>query len=94
MEVNCETDFVARSDDFCEMVELLCMQLTVSPDIRFISSSQVQPSFCDSWNTLLSPCQPSADCVPVNPQLIVSPHVHFISSVRCSLMLWLMADRG
>ena len=42
MEVNCETDFVARSDDFCELVELMCMQLTVSPDIRFISSSQAR----------------------------------------------------
>lgn len=41
MEVNCETDFVARSDDFCDLVELLCMQLTVFPDLRFISATQV-----------------------------------------------------
>ena len=41
MEVNCETDFVARSDDFGELVELLCMQLTVFPDLKFISASQV-----------------------------------------------------
>ena len=25
MEINCETAFVARSDDFCDLVELLCM---------------------------------------------------------------------
>ena len=43
MEVNCETDFVARSDDFSELVELLCMQLTVFPDLKFISANQVRP---------------------------------------------------
>ena len=68
MEVNCETDFVARSDDFCDLVELLCMQLTVFPDLRFISATQVcaafpAPQLCVAIQPCAQPAAPAAGLV-------------------------------
>ena len=35
LEVNCETDFVARSDPFNKLVNGLAMQIAASPQVRF-----------------------------------------------------------
>jgi len=43
VEVNCETDFVARGEKFRELVNDLAMQIAACPDVRFVSASDVPP---------------------------------------------------
>jgi elongation factor Ts len=44
VEVNCETDFVARGDRFKELVADLAMQVAACPDIEYISPDDVDPA--------------------------------------------------
>ena len=41
VEVNCETDFVARGEKFRELVNDMAMQIAACPDVRFVSASDV-----------------------------------------------------
>lgn len=41
IEVNCETDFVARREEFQELVQNLAMQIAASPDIIYIQSEDI-----------------------------------------------------
>eukprot|EP00249_Psilotum_nudum_P023627 c28939_g1_i1 orf=507-3725(+) len=43
VEVNCETDFVARSDIFKNLVEDLGMQIVACPQVQFVSVEDVSP---------------------------------------------------
>eukprot|EP00850_Spirogloea_muscicola_P004329 SM000018S03694 [mRNA] locus=s18:867287:871974:- [translate_table: standard] len=43
IEVNSETDFVARSDQFKELVENLAMQVAASPAVRVVSVDDIDP---------------------------------------------------
>mmetsp|Transcript_47847 Transcript_47847/g.61344 ORF Transcript_47847/g.61344 Transcript_47847/m.61344 type:complete len:135 (-) Transcript_47847:123-527(-) len=36
IETNCETDFVAKCDDFAEMTKNIAMQLAASPNIEYV----------------------------------------------------------
>jgi elongation factor Ts len=41
VEVNCETDFVARGEKFKELVNDMAMQIAACADVRFVSASEV-----------------------------------------------------
>ena len=41
IEVNCETDFVARREEFQELVQNLAMQIAASPDVLYIQNDDI-----------------------------------------------------
>ena len=47
VEVNCETDFVARGDRFKTLVADLAMQVAACPDIEYISPDDVDPAMIE-----------------------------------------------
>ena len=47
IELNCETDFVARTDDYQALVRDLCMHIAASAP-RFVNADQVPQSLLDS----------------------------------------------
>ncbi len=44
VEVNCETDFVARGDKFRELVADLAMQIAASESVAVVSVDNVDPA--------------------------------------------------
>ena len=59
VEVNCETDFVARTDEFKELAHNLAMQITAMPP-QFISTDEV-PKEAD--------IEPQAACLLLQPYI-------------------------
>ncbi|KAL0374375.1 UNVERIFIED_CONTAM: Polyprotein of EF-T, chloroplastic [Sesamum radiatum] len=47
IEVNCETDFVARGDIFRELVEDLAMQVAACPQVQYLSTEDVPKEYVD-----------------------------------------------
>lgn len=47
VEVNCETDFVARGDKFKEIVADMAMQVAACPDIEYVSPDDVDPTMIE-----------------------------------------------
>lgn len=47
LEVNCETDFVARRPEFQELAKNIAMQIASNENIEVISSSDISPSLKD-----------------------------------------------
>ena len=45
VEVGCETDFVARNEQFQEFARRLAMQVAASRDVRFVSAAEITPEF-------------------------------------------------
>jgi elongation factor Ts len=41
IEVNCETDFVARREEFKELVKNIAMQVASNPDVEIVSSDEI-----------------------------------------------------
>ena len=41
IEVNCETDFVARRDDFKELARNLAMQVAACPNVDYVSIDDI-----------------------------------------------------
>jgi elongation factor Ts len=48
VEVNCETDFVARNDDFQEFVRDVAMHIAASPDVEWISEEDVPQEWIEA----------------------------------------------
>lgn len=44
LELNCETDFVARGEKFQELADSIAMQIAANPDVEFVSMDEVDPS--------------------------------------------------
>ncbi|XP_041006683.1 polyprotein of EF-Ts, chloroplastic isoform X2 [Juglans microcarpa x Juglans regia] len=44
IEVNCETDFVGRSENFKELVDDLAMQVVACPQVQFVSTEDIPES--------------------------------------------------
>ena len=44
IEINCETDFVARREEFSEVAKNVAMQIASNPDIIFVSSEEIPES--------------------------------------------------
>nr|YP_008965811.1 translation elongation factor Ts [Porphyridium purpureum]ATJ02999.1 translation elongation factor Ts [Porphyridium purpureum]BAO23787.1 translation elongation factor Ts [Porphyridium purpureum] len=47
LELNCETDFVARRSEFQALAKDIAMQVAASPDVEFISTENVSKEFID-----------------------------------------------
>nr|QWK43779.1 elongation factor Ts [Costaria costata] len=41
VEVNCETDFVARREEFQELVQNIAMQIAASPDVLYVNTTDI-----------------------------------------------------
>ena len=41
VEVNCETDFVARREEFQELVKNIAMQIAASPDVLYVKTDDI-----------------------------------------------------
>lgn len=51
VEVNCETDFVARRTEFNELAKNIAMQIASNPEIEVVSFSDISESIKDKvWN--------------------------------------------
>ncbi|MDB9314697.1 translation elongation factor Ts [Spirulina sp. CS-785/01] len=48
VEVNCETDFVARRDEFQELVHNLAMQIAACPNVEYVSVDDIPKNFVES----------------------------------------------
>jgi elongation factor Ts len=44
VEVNCETDFVARRSEFQELAKNIAMQIAASPLVEYVSLQNIPPS--------------------------------------------------
>ena len=51
VEVNCETDFVARTPDFRTLAHDIAMQIAASPDTRYVNEDEIP---ADAWPKLES----------------------------------------
>ena len=47
LEVNCETDFVARGDLFQELVRDVAMQVAACPNVEYVSTDQIPQEIVD-----------------------------------------------
>merc|ERR1719183_2770905 len=45
VEVNCETDFVAKRPEFQELAKAVAMQIAASPTVEYIAESDVDPEW-------------------------------------------------
>lgn len=45
VEVNCETDFVARREEFQELVQNIAMQIAASPDVLYVNTTEIPNEF-------------------------------------------------
>ena len=48
IEINCETDFVARREEFSEVAKNVAMQIASNPEILFVSLEEIPQSAKDS----------------------------------------------
>lgn len=48
VELNCETDFVARNPDFQELARSVAMQIAASPSVQFVKSTDIPQSVIDA----------------------------------------------
>ena len=44
LEINCETDFVARREEFSDLAKNVAMQIASNPDILFVNTEDILPS--------------------------------------------------
>jgi elongation factor Ts len=47
VEVNCETDFVARGELFQELVRNVAMQIAACPNVEYVSTEEIPPEVVD-----------------------------------------------
>merc|ERR1712147_381064 len=47
VEVNCETDFVAKRPEFQELAKAVAMQIAASPTVEVVSESDISPDFVE-----------------------------------------------
>lgn len=47
VEVNCETDFVARQDDFQKLVKNVAMQIAACPNVEYVKIDDIPPDFAE-----------------------------------------------
>ena len=44
LEINCETDFVARREEFSDLAKNIAMQIASNPEIKFVSTEEISES--------------------------------------------------
>ena len=47
VEVNCETDFVARRDEFKELVQNIAMQIAACPNVEYVNQDNIPKTIVD-----------------------------------------------
>ena len=47
VEVNCETDFVAKRSEFQELAKAVAMQIAASPTVEVVSEADIAPDFVE-----------------------------------------------
>ena len=47
VEVNCETDFVAKRTEFQELAKAVAMQIAASPTVEVVSEADISPEFIE-----------------------------------------------
>ena len=47
VEVNCETDFVARREEFQELARNIAMQIAANPSVKFVSLKEIPQTIID-----------------------------------------------
>ena len=52
LEVNCETDFVARGELFQELVRDVAMQVAACPNVEYVSTDQIPQEIVDREKTI------------------------------------------
>jgi elongation factor Ts len=54
LEVNCETDFVARREEFSDLAKNVAMQIASNPDILFVSTDEISETVKEEVRTFES----------------------------------------
>jgi elongation factor Ts len=54
LEVNCETDFVARREEFSDLAKNVAMQIASNPDILFVSMDEISETVKEEVRTFES----------------------------------------
>lgn len=52
VEVNCQTDFVARGDDFKELVRNIAMQIAACPNVEYVKVADIPPEIVEKEKAL------------------------------------------
>ena len=52
VEVNCETDFVARGELFQELVRNVAMQIAACPNVEYVSTDEIPPDVVEREKTI------------------------------------------
>lgn len=50
VEINCETDFVARNDEFIKLVKDVALHIASNPDVKYISKDQVPAGEAETYD--------------------------------------------
>ncbi|MBX6770831.1 MAG: translation elongation factor Ts [Chloroflexi bacterium] len=74
VEVNCETDFVARTDDFRQLAHDIAMQVAATAP-RYIAPSDVPPDEADRANELALLAQPFIKDPSLTVEELIKRHV-------------------
>jgi len=48
VEVNCETDFVAKNPEFKELAKAVALQVAACPSVEFVSEDQISPEYIEN----------------------------------------------
>ena len=54
VEINCETDFVARGEKFQELVRNVAMQIAACPNVEFVSTDSIPPEVAERESAIES----------------------------------------
>merc|ERR1719445_1023495 len=52
VEVNCETDFVGKSDKFKELTNQIAMQIAANPTVEYVATSNADPEMIEREKAL------------------------------------------
>ncbi len=52
VEVNCQTDFVARNDSFKDLVKNIAMQIAACPQVEYVSIDEIPAAFVESEKSI------------------------------------------
>merc|ERR1719171_865178 len=67
VEVNCETDFVAKRTEFQELAKAIAMQIAASPTVEVVSEADISPDFIEKEKKIES----QAEDLQGKPEAIV-----------------------
>merc|ERR1719502_613334 len=67
VEVNCETDFVAKRPEFQELAKAIAMQIAASPTVEVVSEADISPEFIEREKTI----EAQAEDLQGKPEAIV-----------------------